>query len=141
MAAWAGIFDSWRRLIGAAAWQDSFGDWEVTKRASVESQIRRQPECAIVTEVGDEVVGFLTWRLDRDRGVGEISNNAVHPDYQRRGIGVAQVRHALAVFREAGMTSARVLTGGDEGHAAARAMYRRAGFVRGIPYVEYFLEL
>lgn len=141
VAAWAGIFESWRRLIGEGPWRDSFGDWEANKCASVESQIRRMSESAIVTEVGDEVVGFLTWRLHTERGVGEISNNAVHPDHQARGVGVAQVRHALEVFRAAGMTSARVLTGGDEGHAPARAMYRKAGFVRGIPMVEYFLEL
>jgi len=141
VAAWTCVFESWRRLIGAAAWRDSFGDWEANKRASVESQLRRQPECAIVTELAGEVVGFLTWRLHSERGVGEISNNAVHPDHQRHGIGVAQVRHALEALREAGLTSARVLTGGDEGHAAARSMYRKAGFVRGLPYVEYFLEL
>ncbi|MGD9497304.1 MAG: GNAT family N-acetyltransferase [Armatimonadota bacterium] len=141
VAAWRCIFEGWRELIGERAWQDCFGDWEQQKRSSVTRQITVHPQAAIVTELGGEIVGFLTWRLDPERGVGEISNNAVDPPHQGRGIGSAQVRRALEVFRAEGMTSARVLTGGDEGHAPARAMYRKAGFTRGIPLVEYFREL
>ncbi len=141
VAAWERVFDAWRELIAERPWQDSFRDWRERKRASVEAQIRDHYAAAAVTEIDGEVVGFVTWRLHGERGVGEISNNAVHPAHQGRGIGTAQIRHVLEVFREAGMTSARVLTGGDTGHAPARAMYRNAGFTRGIPYVEYFLEL
>ncbi len=141
VAAWQGVFDAWRELIAERAWQNSFGDWAERKRASVEGQIRHHCTAAAVTEIDGEIVGFVTWRLHTERGVGEISNNAVDPAHQGRGIGTAQIKHVLEIFRAAGMTSARVMTGGDMSHAPARAMYRNAGFTRGIPYVEYFLEL
>ncbi len=141
VAAWRCVYQGWRELLGESLWERNFGDWEERKRGSVMSQLRDYPDAAICTEISGEVVGFLTWRLDRDRLVGEISNNAVMPPYQNRGIGTAQVRHALEVFEDEGMKAARVLTGGDDGHAPARAMYRAAGFERTIPYVEYFLEL
>ncbi|MGC9318219.1 MAG: GNAT family N-acetyltransferase [Armatimonadota bacterium] len=139
--AWRIVFESWRGLLGEKLWRQVFGDWQHQKRTSVESQVRDSPDSAIVTEVDGEIVGFMTWRLHRERGVGEISNNAVLPAWQGRGIGTEQCRHVLERFREEKMACARVLTGGDEGHAAARAMYRAAGFERAIPYVEYFLEL
>jgi ribosomal protein S18 acetylase RimI-like enzyme len=139
--AWRCIFESWRELIGDSVWEAVFGDWSERKRLSVSAQVRDRSDCAIVSEAGGAVVGFLTWRLYDDQGVGEISNNAVAPTHQGRGIGTAQVRHALDLFRREGMRAARVLTGGDEGHAPARAMYEKAGFERSLPYVEYFLEL
>lgn len=139
--AWRGIFEGLRELLGDALWERVLGDWESVKRGSVVSQVRDHPHLAIVTERGGEVIGFLTWRLHRGDGVGEISNNAVAPEHQNAGIGTAQVHHALAVFRAEGLKAARVMTGGDPGHAPARAMYRKAGFERSLPYVEYFMEL
>lgn len=141
VSAWNDIFESWREVLGDALWERIYGDWEPRKRASVICQIRDYARMAIVSELDGEVVGFLTWRLHRDRGVGEISNNAVDPAFQQRGIGSAQVRWALDYFRAEGMSAARVLTGGDRGHAPARAMYRKAGFDRELPCLEYFLEL
>ncbi len=141
VVAWRGIFESWREILGDALWELFYGDWELRKRASVVCQLRDYARMAIVSERGGEVVGFLTWRLHRDRGVGEISNNAVDPAHQGQGIGSAQVEWALEHFRSEGMSAARVLTGGDDGHAPARAMYHKAGFERALPSVECFLEL
>lgn len=139
--AWRCVFESWRELLGDALWERVFGDWEARKRGSVVSQVRDHPEHAIVTERDGEIVGFLTWRLHLEREVGEISNNAVDPVHQSCGIGTAQVKWVLDHFRERGMKTARVMTGGDPGHAPARAMYQKAGFERALPYVEYFMEL
>ena len=141
VAAWRGVFESWREILGDALWERNYGDWELRKRASVVCQLHDHTRMAIVSESDGEIVGFLTWRLHRDRGVGEISNNAVDPAHQGRGIGTAQVEWALEHFRSEGMGAARVLTGGDDGHAPARAMYGKAGFECGLPSVEYFLEL
>jgi ribosomal protein S18 acetylase RimI-like enzyme len=62
---------------------------------------------------------------------------AVDPDFQRRGIAKALTQHALAYFREAGMTTAMVETGGDPGHEPARRTYEAAGF-QAFPSVRYF---
>lgn len=141
VAAWRCVFESWREILGEGVWERVFGDWEDRKRGSVVSQVRNHHQHAIVTEAGGEIAGFLTWRLHPQQGVGEISNNAVDPRHQRSVIGTAQVRWVLERFREEGMSAARVMTGGDPGHAPARAMYHKAGFERALPYVEYFMDL
>jgi ribosomal protein S18 acetylase RimI-like enzyme len=65
---------------------------------------------------------------------------AVDPAYQRRGIGAALTRLALARLREAGLAIAMVETGGDDGHAPARRTYAGAGFTLW-PVARYFREL
>jgi ribosomal protein S18 acetylase RimI-like enzyme len=107
----------------------------------VAGYIRQFPERAFATECDGQVVGFLTWYLPGPEGVGEIGNNAVHPDWQGRGVGGAQCRAALEQFRGMGLTSATVYTGLDDGHAPARAMYEKSGFNLTTPHVKYFMEL
>ena len=64
----------------------------------------------------------------------------VDPGYQRRGIAAVLTRHALARMKAAGMSTAMVETGGDPGHAPARATYEAAGF-RLFPVAKYFRML
>lgn len=87
-----------------------------------------------VTEVDGEIAGFISFALDGARKVGTIHYNAVDPRFQGRGVGTAQVKHVLGIFREAGMRIACVGTGLNEGHAPARRMYEKAGFE---PVIEY----
>jgi ribosomal protein S18 acetylase RimI-like enzyme len=61
---------------------------------------------------------------------------AVDPGVQGRGVASTLTQHALAQMRERGMDLATVSTGGDPGHAAARATYEKAGFVA-FPQVWY----
>lgn len=49
--------------------------------------------------------------------------------------------YAFARLRERGMRYVRVSTGGDPAHAPARRAYEKAGFVIGLPGVEYHREL
>jgi GNAT superfamily N-acetyltransferase len=65
---------------------------------------------------------------------------AVDPADQRRGVGRALTEHATAWMRDAGMRVAALGTGGDPGHAPARALYERAGY-RPLPGVQYFRTL
>lgn len=57
-----------------------------------------------------------------------------------RGSGSALTGFAVERIRAAGKRLAVVETGGDPGHAPARATYRRAGFV-GLPAERYYLLL
>jgi GNAT superfamily N-acetyltransferase len=59
---------------------------------------------------------------------------------QRRGVGSALTAFAIEQMRAAGQRLAIVNTGGDAGHAAARATYERAGF-RSLPSEQYFLAI
>lgn len=88
-----------------------------------------------VAQCGDELLGFVAFKLDRRTQVGEIGLNAVDPARAGKGIGTAMYRSALARMREAGMTAATVATGGDPSHAPARRAYCKAGFDAAIPSV------
>lgn len=86
-----------------------------------------------MAQSGDEIVGFVSVRLDGERQVGEIGLNAVDPARAGEGIGTAMYEHAVAHMRQAGMKVATVGTGGDPSHAPARRAYRKAGFDIEVP--------
>ena len=65
---------------------------------------------------------------------------AVDPDSQRSGYATALTNHSLDWFKRAGMKVAMVETGGDPGHAPARATYESAGF-RLFPVARYFKKV
>ncbi len=71
-------------------------------------------------------VGFLRLRID-DRSTGHISDIALHPDVQRRGLGEAAMRWALAWFRAEGLRRATLTVSTD--NSPAIALYRKLGFV------------
>jgi ribosomal protein S18 acetylase RimI-like enzyme len=70
-------------------------------------------------------------------GMGAIDIIAVDPNYQRRGIAKALTKHSLEHMRSHGMDIALVETGGDPGHAPARATYVASGFTL-LPIARYF---
>ena len=72
--------------------------------------------------------------------MGVIEIIGVDPNYQRRGIGSLLTKTATDHMRSAGMDIAVVETGGDPGHAPARAAYEEAGFTL-LPIARYFRVL
>ncbi len=85
------------------------------------------------------IAGFVAIRFHEGK-LGEIYMIAVDPDYQRRGIAMALTDFAVERMKEAGMQIAMVETGGDPGHAPARAAYEKAGF-RVLPLARYFRKI
>jgi GNAT superfamily N-acetyltransferase len=143
-AAWKPVYEWRRRLLGDALFEAVFGTGHPGKGEEVEAQCRRRPDCARVAELDGRVVGFVTWRLDSPiAGCGEIGNNAVDPEAQRRGVGAAMHAWLLDHFRAAGMRAAMVVTGLDEAHGPARRAYEKAGFTKdaGLPFVRYVMPL
>jgi ribosomal protein S18 acetylase RimI-like enzyme len=61
----------------------------------------------------------------------------VDPHYQRRGINSQLTEFATAHMWSCGTDIAVVETGGDPGHAPARAAYETAGFTL-LPIARYF---
>ncbi len=139
--AWRPVFASWRELLGEKLFQIVYSDWEAVKRGQVVEFLTKWPQMAIVTELEGRVVGFLTYHFWPDKPVAEIGNNAVAPGHQGLGIGTRQVRHAMGLFRERGVTVATVMTGLDEGHTPARCMYVNSGFGPSLPMIRYFSEI
>ncbi len=117
---------------------ESWDRWLVPK---VMSRVWAEISSLTVTEVDGKIAGFITWQTDRARSVGSIHYNGVDPDFQGMGIGSMQVARALDAFREAGMELATVGTGLNEGHAPARRVYEKNGFMPVIDYIMYAQKL
>lgn len=139
--AWSPIYTLYEHLMGRQLFNLLFPDWKAEKSSQVSSHLKRHPQWAFVIEEGHEVVGFLTYSLDEEKKIGEIGNNAVHPDHQGRGMGEAMHREALRRFRECGMLYAKVGTGLDDAHIPARGAYEKLGFKQVFRNVEYFMKL
>ncbi len=139
--AWTPIFDGFREAHGEDLWvaEHPYDVYE-GKSDQVEGQFRNRPEGFFVAELDGKVVGFCTYKLS-DTGLGEIGNNAVDPGCQSRGIGTAMHAESLRRMREAGMKFAKVTTGQDDGHAAARRAYEKLGFKPLRIQVNYYMDL
>jgi ribosomal protein S18 acetylase RimI-like enzyme len=99
------------------------------------------PDMTVWVEIADDTpVGFVAVTLRPDDGEGEIHMIAVDPDHQRAGTGRRLTDHAVDWIAEQGMKIAVVSTGGDPGHAPARAAYEAAGFTP-LPLVSYYKAL
>jgi ribosomal protein S18 acetylase RimI-like enzyme len=68
--------------------------------------------------------------------MGVVDMIAVDPAYQRRGIATALMDRSADHMRDRGMDIAVVETGGDPGHAPARAMYEASDYTL-LPVVRY----
>lgn len=141
VAAWQRVHAAYAAILGADMHQRLFAGWEEAKARDVGSVVRDQPERALVAVANDTIVGFVTFRQDFVRQIGVLGNNAVHPDWQGRGIAGAFYQAVLATMRANGMRLVQVTTGLDEGHAPARAAYQKAGFVVGLPSITYYQDL
>lgn len=90
----------------------------------------------------DAVVGFVSWRSHAGSpamsSYGEVEAIAVDPAHRRRGIGRRLLDHAVVELRASGVPVIMLATGGDSGHAPARALYEATGFTR-LPTAQYWL--
>ncbi len=141
VAAWEPIYASSHRALGAAIFDHLHPDWRAAKAGQVADALEKRTAWALVACAGDEIVGFATFRVDQQRGIGEIGNNAVAPTWQGRGIAAALYDGVLERFRQQGLRVAKVTTGLDEAHAPARAAYDRAGFSAAVASVTLYREL
>jgi ribosomal protein S18 acetylase RimI-like enzyme len=140
LRAWEPVFASLEQAMDADVFFEMHPDWRVTQRASVEAACAEAPgQVWVATEEG-RVAGFAVLKLHVEDRIGEIYMIAVDPCFQRRGIASALTGHALAWFRDSGMSIAMVDTGGDPGHAPARGAYEASGF-RALPLARYFKKL
>lgn len=137
LRAWEPVFASIEAAMDPEVFRAQHPDWRLTQTDSIEA-VCDDPDVrvSVATEDG-RVAGFVACKLHAADRMGEIYMIAVDPAFQRRGVAAALTEHALAWFKEAGMTTAMVETGGDPGHAPARRTYEAAGF-RPFPVARYF---
>lgn len=114
--------------------------WKARQVKDITDVCRDDDTSVWVALLDNKVSGFMGIRVHEDDSMGEIYVIAVHPDYQRQGIGSALMSFAFDWLRQRGLEMVMVETGGDEGHAPSRAAYENAGFER-YPVARYFRKL
>jgi ribosomal protein S18 acetylase RimI-like enzyme len=135
---WEPVFASVREVLGPAIFHRLHPDWRSDQAAAVTSSCTSTDLTTFVAVLDDRAVGFVSVALNAyHERMGAIEIIGVDPDYQRRGVARALTDHALAHMRENGMDIAVVETGGDPGHAPARAAYAASGFTS-LPIARYF---
>jgi ribosomal protein S18 acetylase RimI-like enzyme len=93
--------------------------------------LRRPEILTLVSEVGDEIVGFVTLRASADVGedptrVGEMPTLYVHPSHWRRGHGSALCNSALTKARDLGFEELTLWV--VDLNVGARRFYTAYGF-------------
>ena len=141
LRAWAPVFASVREVLGDDISLRLHPDWKQNQADAVRSECTNDARDVFVAVVEERPVGFVTIALNAfHERMGVIEMIAVDPEYQRRGIGARLTEFAVQHMKEHGMDIAVVETGGDPGHAPARAAYEAAGFTL-LPIARYFRML
>jgi ribosomal protein S18 acetylase RimI-like enzyme len=141
LLAWEPVFASFQQVLGSTIYSQVYPDWR-TSQATVVASMCRDTEKYIgwVAERDQSVTGFILYELNMHDKVGEVQLLAVHPAHQRLGIATLLNNLALEQMKAQGMHLAVVGTGGDPGHAPARAAYEKVGYT-GLPLVRYYKAL
>jgi ribosomal protein S18 acetylase RimI-like enzyme len=138
LRAWEPVFASVRSVLGDAVFLRLHRDWRADQAEAVRSSCTSDDRDVFVAVLNGRPVGFVAVALNAfHERMGVIDIIGVDPGYQRRGIGARLTQFATEHMRSEGMDIAVVETGGDPGHAPARAAYEDAGFTL-LPIARYF---
>jgi ribosomal protein S18 acetylase RimI-like enzyme len=138
LRAWEPVLASVRHVLGDEIFLRLHPDWKEDQAQAVRSACTNDARDVFVAVTDGRPVGFVAVALNAfHQGMGEIDIIGVDPDYQRRGISSRLTEVATEHMRSRGMDIAVVETGGDLGHAPARATYKAAGFTL-LPIARYF---
>jgi len=138
LRAWSPVFASLREVLGDEIFLYLHPDWEANQAKAVESSCTSSELDVYVAVADEHPVGFVAVALNAfHERMGVIQIIGVDPAYQRQGVAEQLTTFALDHMRSAGMDIAVVETGGDPGHAPARAAYEAFGFTL-LPIARYF---
>ena len=138
LRAWAPVFASVRATLGDEVFLRLHPDWRLDQAEAVRSSCLSDDRDAFVAVADGRPVGFVTIALNAfHERMGVVEIIGVDPAYQRQGIGDRLTEHAAEHMKRSGMDICVIETGGDPGHAPARALYEAAGFTL-LPIARYF---
>ncbi|HWL52069.1 MAG TPA: GNAT family N-acetyltransferase [Chthoniobacteraceae bacterium] len=115
--------------------------WQEKIARAVAEYLADEKVHAVKALVDGTFAGFLSYRIDAANRFGEIGYNAVAPAFGGRNLGRRMLDAALEALRCAGVEDVEVITGLDDGHAPARAVYEGAGFRPMHSSIQYTLRL
>ena len=138
---WEPVFPRMREAVPHFVYDNFYPDgWRARQAADLAQVLDEEPDNVDVAMLDGVVVGWVCTRFHPEDSMGEVYVITVAPEYQRRGVGRALMEHAHDRVRRAGMRIIMVETGGDPGHAPARAAYEATGYQRW-PVARYFKDL
>lgn len=142
LRAWAPVFASLEAELGPKVYGLLFPDWRSAQAYAVEATCRASENDVWVALVDDRPVGFVAVGfIDEDATrAGEIHMIAVDPAHQGAGVGDSLMQRAVTEIKAEGVELAVVATGGDPGHAPARALYQKLDF-NPLHLVRYYRKL
>lgn len=139
--AWEPVFPEMRKAIPGYVYDSFYPDgWQARQLHDVRAMCEEPGVLLHIAMTDGQMSGYLGLKAHQEDQMGEIYIIAVDPAFQRHGIGSVLMDFALAWMRDQDLTMAMVETGGDPGHAPARAAYQKAGFER-YPVARYFRKL
>ena len=138
LRAWKPVFDSMRTVLGDAIFARLHQpEWTTLQAEAIRSGCTSAERDVFVAVVDGQPVGFATVALNAfHERMGVVDMIAVDPAYQKRGIARQLMNRCVEHMRDNGMDIAAVGTGGDSGHAPARALYEALDYVP-MPGVRY----
>lgn len=141
LRSWEPVFERMREFVPAFVYENFYPNgWRERQRDDLARVLDEESDRVLVALVGDEVAGWVAWRIHSEDSMGEVYVVTVAPEFQRRGLGRSLVECVHERVAAAGMSMVMVETGGDPGHAPARAAYEAAGYERW-PVSRYFKRL
>jgi len=112
--------------------------WQTRKANEVDQFGKAHLDRILVAEANGRVVGYATsWFHAADR-VGEVCNNAVHPDWRSRGIATALVTEIIRRLLAEGAQMLRVIT--LEQDVPAQRVYEKLGFQELARHIMYTMS-
>ncbi|BBF99011.1 MULTISPECIES: GNAT family N-acetyltransferase [Pseudonocardia] len=139
--AWEPVFPQTEQAVPAFVYESFYPDgWRTRQLADLSTVLDEEPGSVDIALISGRAAGWVCTRLHPEDDMGEIYILAVDPVHQRQGVGSALTQRAFERIRAAGLRMIMVETGGDPGHAPARAAYEASGFVRW-PVARYFRDL
>ncbi len=128
LRAWAPVYAGLKESISPEIYKVFVPDWKAEQLRSINRVCDSGDVQVIVAEEEDQILGFSGITLHPEDYLGQIYMIGVDPDHQCKGIGSALTNASLKIIKGNGFSLAMVETGGDPGHAAARATYEKMGF-------------
>ena len=138
LRAWEPVFESLRHVLGDAIFERlNQPNWAAVQAEAVRSSCTSDERDVFVAVADGRPVGFAAVALNAfHERMGVVDIIAVDPVYQRRGIARLLMERSADHMRAQGMDIAAVATGGDAGHAPARALYEALDYTA-LPGVRY----
>lgn len=135
-------YASYKKILGDKMFKGFYPDWQEKKKQEIIFLSNSESSKLFVAKLNKKIVGFASFILNKNKPfIAEISNNAVHPNYQRKGVGSALYNHIFNTLKKLGIKYIKVSTVGDEASKSARKAYEKAGFKKQIPKVDYYMQL